>query len=95
MYSELLLTRLCPRAARVGPTLGAGRLRQDRPADPRSLPAVGGIYTVIKTKAPVTVREYGDRYLLVGVLAYKTAPMEVDAIDWRNPEAGAWGSIKN
>ncbi|KAK4703669.1 glycogen synthase, partial [Phenoliferia sp. Uapishka_3] len=40
------------------------------------------------TKAPVTVREYGDRYLLVGVLAYKTAPMEVDAIDWRNPEAG-------
>ena len=53
---------------------------------------VGGIYTVIKTKAPVTVREYGDRYLLVGVLAYKTAPMEVDAIDWRNPEAGEWGS---
>ncbi|KAM0754350.1 glycogen synthase [Meredithblackwellia eburnea MCA 4105] len=49
---------------------------------------VGGIYTVIKTKAPVTVREYGDRYLLLGVLAYKTAPMEVDAIDWRNPEAG-------
>ena len=22
---------------------------------------VGGIYTVIKTKVPVTVREYGDR----------------------------------
>ena len=25
---------------------------------------VGGIYTVIKTKVPVTVREYGDRYVL-------------------------------
>ena len=30
-------------------------------ADPRS-----GIYTVIKTKAPVTCQEYGDRYLLIG-----------------------------
>jgi len=25
---------------------------------------VGGIYTVIKTKVPVTVKEYGDRYVL-------------------------------
>lgn len=24
---------------------------------------VGGIYTVIKTKVPVTVKEYGDRYV--------------------------------
>lgn len=24
---------------------------------------VGGIYTVIKTKVPVTVREFGDRYV--------------------------------
>ncbi|KAJ2574431.1 glycogen synthase isoform 1, partial [Coemansia sp. RSA 1804] len=27
---------------------------------------VGGIYTVIKTKVPVTVQEYGDRYHLTG-----------------------------
>ncbi|KAL5512370.1 GSY1 [Sanghuangporus baumii] len=40
---------------------------------------VGGIYTVIKTKVPVTVSEYGDRYCLIGPLSYKTAPMEVDA----------------
>ncbi|GAA5797159.1 glycogen synthase isoform 1 [Helicostylum pulchrum] len=46
---------------------------------------VGGIYTVIKTKVPVTVREYGDRYCLIGPLSYKTAPMEVEALD---PPAG-------
>ncbi|SCV74417.1 BQ2448_8056 [Microbotryum intermedium] len=46
---------------------------------------VGGIYTVIKTKAPVTCQEYGDRYLLIGPLSYKSAPMEVDAIDWEAP----------
>ncbi|KAK0234763.1 glycogen synthase [Armillaria nabsnona] len=39
---------------------------------------VGGIYTVIKTKVPVTVSEYGDRYCLIGPLSYKTAPMEVE-----------------
>lgn len=39
---------------------------------------VGGIYTVIKTKVPVTVSEYGDRYCLIGPLSYRTAPMEVE-----------------
>ena len=39
---------------------------------------VGGIYTVIKTKVPVTVHEFGDRYCLIGPLSYKTAPMEVE-----------------
>lgn len=42
---------------------------------------VGGIYTVIKTKVPVTVREFGDRYCLIGPLSYKTAPMEVEALE--------------
>ncbi|KAI8993351.1 glycogen synthase [Pilobolus umbonatus] len=46
---------------------------------------VGGIYTVIKTKVPVTIREYGDRYCLIGPLSYKTAPMEVEALE---PPAG-------
>ncbi|KAJ3081644.1 glycogen synthase isoform 1 [Quaeritorhiza haematococci] len=41
---------------------------------------VGGIYTVIKSKAPVTVNEYGNRYCLIGPLSYKTAPMEVEAL---------------
>ncbi|KAF8582402.1 glycosyltransferase family 3 protein [Ramaria rubella] len=46
---------------------------------------VGGIYTVIKTKVPVTVSEYGDRYCLIGPLSYKTAPMEVEAQDPKDP----------
>ncbi|KAF9072406.1 glycogen synthase [Rhodocollybia butyracea] len=46
---------------------------------------VGGIYTVIKTKVPVTVSEYGDRYCLIGPLSYKTAPMEVEAEDPTDP----------
>lgn len=28
--------------------------------------SVGGIYSVIKSKAPVTTAEYGDRYCLIG-----------------------------
>ncbi|KAI8062436.1 glycogen synthase [Gongronella butleri] len=42
---------------------------------------VGGIYTVIKTKVPVTVQEYGDRYCLIGPLSYKSAPMEVEKLE--------------
>ncbi|KAI8643316.1 glycogen synthase [Parasitella parasitica] len=45
---------------------------------------VGGIYTVIKTKVPVTVREFGDRYTLIGPLSYKSAPMEVEACEPAN-----------
>ena len=39
---------------------------------------VGGIYTVIKSKAPVTCQEFGDRYCLIGPLSPKTAAMEVE-----------------
>ena len=42
---------------------------------------MGGIYTVIKTKVPVTVSEFGDRYTLIGPLSYKTAPMEVEPLE--------------
>ncbi|KAI9199547.1 glycogen synthase [Polychytrium aggregatum] len=42
---------------------------------------VGGIYTVIKSKAPVTVSEYGDRYCLIGPYSQKTAPMEVEELE--------------
>ncbi|KAI9223836.1 glycogen synthase [Blastocladiella britannica] len=42
---------------------------------------VGGIYTVIRTKAPVTVAEYGNRYVLMGPLNQRTAPMEVEHAD--------------
>lgn len=50
---------------------------------------VGGIYTVIKTKVPVTVSEYGDRYCLIGPLSYKTAPMEVEAQEPTDPALAA------
>jgi glycogen(starch) synthase len=50
---------------------------------------VGGIYTVIKTKVPVTVSEYGDRYTLIGPLSYKTAPMEVEPEDPADPDVAA------
>jgi len=46
---------------------------------------VGGIYTVIKTKVPVTVSEYGDRYCLIGPLSQKTAPVEVEAQEPTDP----------
>ncbi|KAF8752896.1 Glycogen synthase [Rhizoctonia solani] len=46
---------------------------------------VGGIYTVIKTKVPVTVAEYGDRYTLIGPLSYKSAPMEVEPQEPKDP----------
>jgi hypothetical protein len=42
---------------------------------------VGGIYTVLKTKAPVTKEEYGDRYCLIGPYNSTTAPIEVEVID--------------
>lgn len=50
---------------------------------------VGGIYTVIKTKVPVTVSEYGDRYTLIGPLSYKTAPMEVEQVEPKDPHLAA------
>lgn len=36
------------------------------------LRAVGGIYSVIKSKAPVTTAEYGDRYTLIGPLNHQS-----------------------
>lgn len=50
---------------------------------------MGGIYTVIKTKVPVTIREFGDRYTLIGPLNYKSAPMEVEACEPSNPHVKA------
>ncbi|KAI9682434.1 MAG: glycogen synthase isoform 1 [Trizodia sp. TS-e1964] len=41
---------------------------------------VGGIYSVIKSKAPVTTAEYGDRYTLIGPLNRESAAVEVEAL---------------
>ncbi|MCJ1363995.1 glycogen synthase isoform 1 [Acarospora aff. strigata] len=47
---------------------------------------VGGIYSVIKSKAPVTTAEYGDRYTLIGPLNSASAAVEVEALTPTNPE---------
>ncbi|MCJ1352991.1 MAG: glycogen synthase isoform 1 [Icmadophila ericetorum] len=47
---------------------------------------VGGIYSVIKSKAPVTTAEYGDRYTLIGPLNRVSAAVEVETLTPTNPE---------
>ncbi|KAG5463715.1 MAG: glycogen synthase, partial [Olpidium bornovanus] len=46
---------------------------------PREIP-VGGIYTVIKSKVPVTAAEFGNRYVLLGPLNHKCASAEVEVL---------------
>lgn len=43
-------------------------LRARRKVNFANTALVGGIYSVIKSKAPVTTAEYGDRYTLIGPL---------------------------
>lgn len=49
----------------------------------------GGIYTVLRTKVPVTVEEYGDRYCLIGPYIATAAAMEFEEIPPPKPLAGA------
>lgn len=37
---------------------------------------VGGIYSVLKSKAPVTTAEYGERYTLIGPLNHASVRFE-------------------
>ncbi|KAA8642935.1 glycogen [starch] synthase [Aspergillus tanneri] len=46
---------------------------------------VGGIYSVLKSKAPVTTAEYGDRYTLIGPLNRASANVEVEELTPSNP----------
>ena len=46
---------------------------------------VGGIYTVIKTKAAVTAREYGDQYVLLGPYNAACVRGEVEEMDPEGP----------
>ncbi|KAJ1503374.1 glycogen synthase isoform 1 [Coelomomyces lativittatus] len=43
---------------------------------------VGGIYTVLRTKSPVTVAEYGTQYVMVGPLNQHTAYLEVEQLEF-------------
>jgi len=46
--------------------------------------AVGGIYTVIRTKAAVTVEELGEQYCLVGPLNDSCARTEIEIMEPSN-----------
>ncbi|RAK79402.1 glycogen [starch] synthase [Aspergillus fijiensis CBS 313.89] len=46
---------------------------------------VGGIYSVLKSKAPVTTAEYGERYTLIGPLNRASAAVEVEELTPSNP----------
>ncbi len=48
---------------------------------------LGGIYTVLRSKAPVTTKRWGDRYCLVGPYNPKTASTEFEEI----PRTGPFG----
>ncbi|KAF7510268.1 glycogen synthase isoform 1 [Endocarpon pusillum] len=42
---------------------------------------LGGIYSVLKSKAPVTTAEYGERYCLIGPLNRASAAVEVEPLE--------------
>ncbi|KAL9087251.1 MAG: hypothetical protein Q9165_006745 [Trypethelium subeluteriae] len=46
---------------------------------------VGGIYSVLKSKAQVTTAEYGARYTMLGPLNYASAQVEVEEIQPKDP----------
>ncbi|CCH46344.1 glycogen(starch) synthase [Wickerhamomyces ciferrii] len=46
---------------------------------------VGGIYSVLKSKAPITSQEYKDRYTLIGPLSYQSAAVEVEELKVTDP----------
>ncbi|GMM37392.1 glycogen (starch) synthase [Saccharomycopsis crataegensis] len=47
---------------------------------------VGGIYSVLKSKAPITVAEYRHRYCLIGPLNYASASTEVEELELKDPK---------
>ncbi|KAI2041514.1 glycogen synthase isoform 1 [Ophidiomyces ophidiicola] len=56
---------------------------------------VGGIYSVLKSKAPVTTAEYGDRYTLIGPWNRASAVVEVEPLVPSNPHIlGAIDAMK-
>lgn len=47
---------------------------------------VGGIYSVLKSKAPITVQQYRDNYTLIGPLNHATYQTEIDQLNWEDPD---------
>jgi glycogen synthase len=50
---------------------------------------VGGICTVLKTKSPITIQEYGDRYVLMGPWMQNSAQIEVEVLQPSDPVMAA------
>ena len=48
---------------------------------PSPYPLVGGIYTVIRSKADVSVEELGDQYCLMGPMNEQYVRIEVEVLD--------------
>lgn len=55
---------------------------------------VGGIYTVIRSKAPTITRRWGDRYLLLGPYDAATSPMEFEESPAAAPIAQAVNALQ-
>lgn len=47
--------------------------------------AVGGIYTVIQTKAKITSDEWGENYFLIGPYMEQNVRTQVELLDPPNP----------
>ena len=55
---------------------------------------LGGIYTVIRSKAPAMIERWGDRYLLVGPYDPKRSPTEFDEADPPAPLAETLDALR-
>ena len=57
---------------------------------------MGGIYTVLRTKAGVTVDELGEDYCMVGIANEKFVAMEVEKMEFAQPALrGAVEEMRN
>ena len=55
---------------------------------------LGGIYTVIRSKAPFMVESYGERYFLIGPYNPETSPLEFEATPVSGPVADALKALR-
>ena len=69
--SNHLLFEVCSEIGRQGRCLSRSTSRIQQGTSTNTT-KVGGVHTVLKTKAPVTTPEYGDRYTLLGRLETRT-----------------------
>ncbi len=56
---------------------------------------LGGIYTVLRSKAPTMLERWGERYVLVGPYNPETSPMEFDEVAPTGPVGRAVEAVQN